>query len=186
MAIIGIGNEGIPFGHFHAVKQLARYILNQCFIVVAVGIGRAHIQLEAVTDGAVIQRLLQTRNQKTGAMQVDQRLTAFGAVQHFAAFIGHGIVESNNTQVAHIHGRSPLFNESRPQRTTPGPRKIATSIPEKKGAEHPRRRCAELPSSATRQQTFCLHRHCAAQDPGLPRNGALWARRAPDENKIDE
>ncbi len=109
VTIIGIGNEGVTFGHFHAVKQLAWYTLDQIVFVFAVGLSRRDIQLEAVTDITVIQRLLQTWNQKTCAMQVNQRLAAFGAVQHVAGLVRNGIVEGNNAQMAYFHVRFPVL-----------------------------------------------------------------------------
>jgi hypothetical protein len=107
MAIVGIGYEGITFGHFHTVKQFTRYALYQIIFVLAVGFGGINIQLEAVTDFAVIQRLFQTWNQETCTMQVNQRLAAFGAVQHVAGLVRNGIVEGNNAQMAYIHVRVP-------------------------------------------------------------------------------
>ena len=147
VAIIGIGHEGIPFGHFHTIKQLARYLLHQIFIVFAIGIGRAHIQLEAVTNGTIVQGLLQTRNQKTGAVQIDQRLTPFGAVQHIASLVGNGVIESYNTQVAHIHGRSPQLMSQDRNAQRRARKKLEISIPEKNRAEHPRQRGQDHPFS---------------------------------------
>lgn len=109
VAIIGIGNEGVTFGHFHAVKQFARDALNQIVLVFAVGFRSRNIQFETVADLAVIQGFFQTRNQETCAMQVNQRLTAFGAVQHVAGLVRNGIVEGNNAQMAYFHVRFPVL-----------------------------------------------------------------------------
>ena len=84
-------------------------------------------------DGSQVWIIYQTRNQETGPMQVNQRLMAFGAVQHFAAFIGHGIVESNNTQVAHIHGRSPLLMSQDRNAQRRAPEKFRPAYRKKKG-----------------------------------------------------
>jgi hypothetical protein len=107
MAIVGISYEGITFSHFHTVKQFTWYALYQIIFVFAVGFSGIDIQLEAVTDFAVIQRLFQTWNQETCTMQVNQRLAAFGAVQHVAGLVRNGIVEGNNAQMAYIHVRVP-------------------------------------------------------------------------------
>lgn len=109
MAIIGIGNEGVAFCHFHTIEQLTRDALHQIVFVFTVGFGSHDIQLETVADFAVIQSLFQTRNQETCAMQVNQRLTAFGAVQHVAGLVRNGIVEGNNAQMAYFHVRFPVL-----------------------------------------------------------------------------
>ena len=131
VAIIGIGDEGIAFSHFHAVEQLARYLLHQIFVVFAIGIGGIDVQLEAVAGSAVIQGLFQTRNQKTGAVQVDQRLAAFGAIQHIARLIRNGIVEGNYAQVAYFHVGFPLLAPPHERLE-----KLRISIPEKKTAAY--------------------------------------------------
>jgi len=109
VTIIGIGNEGVTFGYFHAVKQFARDALHQIVLVFAVGFRSSDIQFETVADLAVIQGFFQTRNQETCAMQVNQRLTAFGAVQHVAGLVRNGIVEGNNAQMAYFHVRFPVL-----------------------------------------------------------------------------
>ena len=131
VTIIGIGNEGIAFSHFHAIEQLARHLLHQIFVIFAIGIGGIDVQLEAVADRTVIQGFFQARNQKTGAVQVDQRLAAFGAVQHIARLIRNGIVEGNYAQVAYFHVGFPLLAPPHERLE-----KLRISIPEKKTAAY--------------------------------------------------
>jgi hypothetical protein len=109
VTIIGIGNEGVTLSHFHAVKQFTRDALHQIVLIFAVGFRSRDIQFETVTDLTVIQGFFQTRNQETCAMQVNQRLTAFGAVQHVAGLVRNGIVEGNNAQMAYFHVRFPVL-----------------------------------------------------------------------------
>ena len=154
VAIIGIGDESIAFGHFHAVKQLARYALHQLVVVFAIGFGGIHIQFEAVTDGAVIQRLFQARNQETGPMQVNQRLMAFGAVQHVAGLVRNGIVEGNNAQMAYFHVRFPVLAPRYHQ----GVKIVLLSIPENPRGEHspPPPKMAEKSRLCALRRFFCV------------------------------
>ena len=108
VTVIGIGHEGIAFGHFHAVKQFTRYLLYQIFFVFTVSIGGIDVQFEAVTDFTVIQGLFQAGNQETGTVQINQRLAAFGGIQHVTRFVGNGVVEGNYAQMANFHVQFPL------------------------------------------------------------------------------
>ena len=154
VAIIGICNKGIAFRDFHAVEQFARNALHQVIIVFAIGFGGIHIQFEAVTDGAVIQRLFQTRNQKAGPMQVNQRLMAFGAVQHVAGLVRNGIVEGNNAQMAYFHVRFPVLAPRYHQ----GVKIVLLSIPENPRGEHspPPPKMAEKSWLCALRRFFCV------------------------------
>ena len=127
VAVIGIGHKGVTFGDFHAVKQFTRHALHQIFIILAIRIGGVYIQLEAIASTALIQRLFQTRNQKTGAVQINQRLAAFGGVQYISRLVKYGVVEGYNAQMANFHVRFPKLVPQDKQRRN----KVASSIPEK-------------------------------------------------------
>lgn len=107
MTVVRVSHEGITFGDFHTVKQFTRYALHQIFIIFAVGIGSIHIQLKAIANRAVIERLFQTWNQKTGTVQINQRLAAFGGVQYISRLVKYGVVEGYNAQMANFHVRFP-------------------------------------------------------------------------------
>ena len=154
VAIIGIGNEGVTFGHFHAVKQFARDALHQIVLVFAVGFRSRDIQFETVTDLTVIQGFFQTRNQETGPMQVNQRLMAFGAVQHVAGLVRNGIVEGNNAQMAYFHVTFPVLAP----RHHGGVKIVLLSIPEKARSEHtiPRAKMGENGGVCALCHFFCV------------------------------
>ena len=55
VTIVSLGHKSIPFRHFHAVKQLARYFLHQGFVVFAIGLARCQSKVERLTHATAFQ-----------------------------------------------------------------------------------------------------------------------------------
>jgi len=55
VTIVSLGHKSIPFRHFHAVKQLARYFLHQGFVVFAIGLARCQSKVERLAHATAFQ-----------------------------------------------------------------------------------------------------------------------------------
>ena len=85
----------------HTLERFARQFLHQFRVMHAVAFGGCYIDFELIASDASCHHLLQTRHDLAGAMQIGERLTAFGTVDHLAAIVGQGVME-RNTELEYI------------------------------------------------------------------------------------
>ena len=105
VTVIGFSHESIPFGDFHAIKQLTRHFLYQSLVILAVSLGGGQGHFECFTYRATFQLGFQARDQVTSAVQIDQRLFANCAVDDFTVLVGDCVFQRNHAQRSYFHVR---------------------------------------------------------------------------------
>jgi len=86
VTIVSLGHKSIPFRHFHAVKQLARYFLHQGFVVFAIGLARCQSKVERLAHATAFQLGFEAGDQITGTVQIHQRLFTDSGVDDGQAY----------------------------------------------------------------------------------------------------
>src|SRR5690606_28819016 len=97
----------------HALEQLARHVLDQRRVVLAVAFLGLDVDLDRVASLLAGQRLLQARDDVAGAVEVAQRLALRRLVDDIAVVVGEGVVDAGDARVGDLHGESPGRNEGR-------------------------------------------------------------------------
>ena len=87
----------------YALERFARQFLHQFGVMHAVAFGRLHIHLELIARNAAGHDLFQARHDLAAAVQIGERLAAFGTIDHLAVIVGQGVVKRGNSVVGNLH-----------------------------------------------------------------------------------
>ncbi len=118
VTIVSLGHKSIPFRHFHAVKQLARYFLHQGFVVFAIGLARCQSKVERLAHTTAFQLGFEAGDQITGTVQIHQRLFTDSGVDDFTMFVSDCVFQRNHAQGSYFHVRDPADRKKRAQNTS--------------------------------------------------------------------
>ncbi len=90
-------------------KHVATQHGDQLGVELAIGLFRLDGYFDVVTGRLAFQRLFQARNDIAGTVQVNQRRTTDGRIQHFAIVIGQGVVDGHGLVGGNLHNLFPVI-----------------------------------------------------------------------------
>src|SRR5690606_20773263 len=103
-AEVGVEHHLHPRCELRVAEMLLRHALGHALALLAVGLGRGHVHLEAVARLAPFHRLLQPRDDVAVPGEDRQRLAPLGTLHVAAVLDGHGVMEADDAVFLDLHG----------------------------------------------------------------------------------